>query len=44
MQASENNRKARIYTITPAGRRRLQAEQKSWEQFALSMRRVLGSD
>lgn len=41
MQASENNRRARVYTITAAGRRRLEAEQKSWEQFALSMRRVL---
>ena len=41
MRASENNRRARVYTITAAGRRRLDAEQKSWEQFALSMRRVL---
>ena len=41
MSASENNRRARVYTITAAGRRRLDAEQRSWEQFALSMRRVL---
>ena len=41
---SENNRRARVYTITAAGRRRLQAETKSWEQFALSMRRVLTSE
>jgi transcriptional regulator len=41
MTASENNRRARVYTITPAGRRRLQAEQKSWEHFARSMQRVL---
>ena len=41
MKASENNRRARVYTITAAGRRRLEAEQKSWEHFALSMRRVL---
>jgi transcriptional regulator len=44
MVPSENNRRARVYTITPAGRRRLQAETKSWEQFALSMRRVLTSE
>ena len=41
MKPSENNRRARVYTITSAGRRRLEAEQASWEQFALSMRRVL---
>lgn len=41
MQASENNRRARVYTLTPAGRRRLEAETASWEQFAASMRRVL---
>jgi transcriptional regulator len=44
MVPSENNRRARVYTITAAGRRRLQAETKSWEQFALSMRRVLTSE
>jgi transcriptional regulator len=41
MTASENNRRARVYTITAAGLRRLKVEQKSWEHFALSMRRVL---
>ena len=41
MKPSENNRRARIYTITAAGRRRLRAERRSWEQFALSMQRVL---
>ena len=29
MAASENNRRARVYTITPAGRRRLTAERKA---------------
>ena len=38
---SENNRRARIYTLTPAGRRRLDGETASWEQFALSMKRIL---
>lgn len=41
MKPSENNRRARVYTITATGRRRLEAETQSWEQFALSMKRVL---
>jgi len=41
MTASENNRRARVYTITRAGRKRLNQETEMWEAFALSMRRVL---
>jgi PadR family transcriptional regulator len=41
MTASENNRRARVYTITRAGRKRLNKETETWEAFALSMRRVL---
>ena len=41
MTASENNRRARVYTITRAGRKRLNRETETWEAFALSMRRVL---
>ena len=41
MTASENNRRARVYTITRAGRKRLNQETETWEAFALSMRRVL---
>jgi transcriptional regulator len=44
MTPSENNRRARVYTITPGGRRRLDAEKSGWEQFALSIRRVLQSE
>jgi PadR family transcriptional regulator PadR len=44
MKASENNRRARVYTITADGRRRLNAERRSWEHFALSMQRVLEAD
>ena len=44
MTASENNRRARVYTLTAAGRRRLDAERAQWEQFALSMRRVLRAE
>jgi PadR family transcriptional regulator PadR len=42
MTASENNRRARVYTITRAGRKRLTEETETWAAFALSMRRVLG--
>jgi PadR family transcriptional regulator PadR len=41
MALSENNRKARYYTLTTAGRKHLATETETWEQFALSMRRVL---
>lgn len=41
MTASENNRRARLYTMTASGRRRLETETRTWEQFALSMKRVL---
>jgi len=41
MSTSENNRKARIYTITAAGRRRLSLETEDWRQFALAIRRLL---
>ena len=44
MVPSENNRRARVYTLTDAGRRRLEQETRNWEQFALSMRRVLTSE
>jgi transcriptional regulator len=44
MRPSENNRRARVYTITAAGRRRLHTETDSWEQFALAMRRVLRAE
>jgi transcriptional regulator len=44
MVPSENNRRARVYTLTPAGRKRLETETKSWEQFALSMRRILTAE
>jgi transcriptional regulator len=31
---SENNRRARYYRLTAAGRRRLETETKKWNQFA----------
>lgn len=41
MAPSENNRKARIYRLTPAGRRRLDAETADWREFSLAIRRLL---
>jgi transcriptional regulator len=40
---SENNRRARYYTVTPAGRRRLVRGQRRWEQIVTAMMRVLHS-
>jgi PadR family transcriptional regulator PadR len=38
---SENNRKARFYAITTAGRRQLTAETENWERIAGVMARLL---
>jgi PadR family transcriptional regulator PadR len=39
--ASESNRKARFYSITPAGRRQLAREQQGWQQIAGIVDRVM---
>ncbi len=39
--ASENNRRARYYTITAAGRKRLAAERAEFERMASAIARVL---
>jgi PadR family transcriptional regulator PadR len=39
--ASENNRKARFYTITKAGRKQLTAERAEFDQLVDAIRRVL---
>jgi PadR family transcriptional regulator PadR len=41
---SENNRRARYYTVTAAGRRRLTIERQAWERSAEAMSRVLQAD
>ena len=41
MVPSENNRRAHVYKLTRAGRRRLEAETENWEQFVLSVKRIL---
>jgi len=39
--ASENNRRARYYTITRSGRRHLAAERAEFDQIVVAMQRVL---
>ena len=38
---SDNNRKAKFYSLTKAGRKQLQAETENWERVAGMMGRVL---
>ena len=38
---TENNRRARFYAITPAGRRELAAERSSWERMVGIMQALL---
>ena len=40
---SENNRKAKFYRLTPAGRRQLRDEVKTWEAYASAVAKVLGA-
>lgn len=41
--ASENNRRARFYRLTKAGRKMLQAEAQGWEQMAAIIARFMGA-
>jgi PadR family transcriptional regulator, regulatory protein PadR len=40
---SENNRKAKFYRLTAAGRRRLQHESRNWEAYVIAVGKVLGA-
>jgi PadR family transcriptional regulator PadR len=40
---SENNRKAKFYELTRAGRRKLADETESWERFSAAVARVLAT-
>ena len=40
---SENNRRARFYTLTKSGRAQLARESTRWRRFAAAMGRVLGA-
>ena len=39
--ASENNRRAKYYSLTKAGRKRLQAEEQSWDRLSAAVEGVL---
>lgn len=39
--ASENNRRARYYTLTAAGRRRLDSEREEFQRLVVAIQRVL---
>jgi PadR family transcriptional regulator len=39
--ASENNRRARFYKLTRAGRKQLQVEESNWEYLSLAVRKIL---
>ena len=41
--ASENNRRAKFYSLTKAGRKQLQAETENWERISAVMGKLLGS-
>src|SRR5438045_9788898 len=41
---SSNNRKARFYSLTPAGRKQLAKETTKWMRLSSAIARVLGSE
>jgi len=41
---SDNNRRARYYRLTAAGRRQLEREQASWERLSAAVARVLAAE
>jgi PadR family transcriptional regulator PadR len=41
--ASENNRRAKFYELTPDGRRHLKQELAIWERYTLAVSRVLSA-
>ena len=41
-RTTENNRRARYYSLTAAGRRQLAAEQRGWERLSRGIQLVLG--
>ena len=40
---SENNRKAKFYSLTASGRKQLQAEEQSWAKLSTAINLVLGN-
>jgi PadR family transcriptional regulator PadR len=42
-ETSEHNRRARVYRLTPAGRKHLRSETTQWSEFVRAVARVLKS-
>jgi transcriptional regulator len=40
---SENNRRAKYYTLTRAGRKQLEAENEGWDRLCLAIRQIMQS-
>ena len=40
---SENNRKAKFYSLTASGRKQLQTEEQSWAKLSMAINLVLGN-
>jgi PadR family transcriptional regulator PadR len=38
---SDNNRRARFYKLTPAGRKQLGVEEENWQRFVLAIGKVM---
>jgi PadR family transcriptional regulator, regulatory protein PadR len=42
-KVTENNRRAKYYSLTPAGKKQMEAEKQEWERFAGVMSRMLNA-
>jgi len=40
-QSTDNNRRARVYTLTPAGRKKLRDDTREWERRASAIARLM---
>ena len=40
---SDNNRRAKYYSLTPRGRAQLRAESATWQRYAAAVGRILGT-
>jgi PadR family transcriptional regulator, regulatory protein PadR len=43
-RTTDNNRRARFYSVTAAGRRQLASDRKAWDRMSSIMQRVLGNE
>jgi len=41
---SENNRRARFYTLTPAGQKQVETERQAWERFSHALDLILRAE